>query len=246
VREISSARFTTDGQFIVTIGKTGDQDTQVTKIWDAANGHLRASLAGYAVYVGSRASDLFPTVITVNDRELKVWNGSRGELTKTVSAFTRVHSDWRFYLDSVISPDGERIVTSRGKSMALWNTDTGGVVAYLRAAEDRNLFRLYGGRTLEIYEARFAPDSRTIATIDSYNRIEIWDATTGQLRSTLNGHLDSIYNIEFSDDGRLIGSASRDGTARVWDVSTGQLKHNLRAENQVSRRISESDEALES
>ena len=235
--EITNAYFTSYGLLVVTSGRDKEQKNIVTRIWDRATGKLLAILAGYAVFVGSSSPVSAPTAITIHNRELKFWDATTGDLTKTVSAYTKVHSDWRFFLDSLISPDGKYIVPFSGKSLPLWNTDTGALIAELKALQDKELFRVFRGRTLEIDQAKFGPDGRTVATVDSYNRVEIWDASTGRLGSTLTGHLDSIYALEFSGDGRFLATASRDGTARVWDVSTGQLKHTFKAGKQTARRV---------
>lgn len=232
--EITKAYFTSDGLFVITIGKDKDQKNVATRIWDTSTGKLRVTLPGYAVFVGPRSPVMHQTAITVNDRVLKFWDATTGQLTKTVPAYTKVHSDWRFYLDSLISPNGNCIVPFSGKSLPLWSTNTGALIAKLKPVPDKRLFR---GRTLEIDQVRFAPNGRTIATADSYNRVEIWDAETGRLEATLSGPLDSIYNMEFSGDGRFLAAASRDGTARVWDLLTGQLKYTLKAGRQIARRV---------
>ena len=236
-KEISQANFSSDGRFIITIGKHKNQKNVVTSIWDAETGKLKASLEGYAVFIAGRTLVPESTAITIHDQELRFWDFTTGELKKSVAAYRKVNSDWRFFLDSVISPDGRFIVAYRGKSVPLWDTNTGGLIADLKPPQAKQLFYDYRGRSLEIYQAKFAPDGQTIATIDSYNRVELWQATKGRLNSILSGHLDSIYNIEFSDDGQLIATASRDGTARVWDVTTGQLKNTFKAGDQIARRV---------
>jgi len=51
-------------------------------------------------------------------------------------------------------------------------------------------------------------------TLKSYFRI--WDAKTGFLIQTLEGHTDDIFAASFSYDGTTIITASKDNTCRVW------------------------------
>ena len=56
------------------------------------------------------------------------------------------------------------------------------------------------------------------------NTILLWDTQTGQLKTTLTGHLDTVNSVAFSPDGKTLASGSRDETIRLWDVSTGELR----------------------
>lgn len=52
--------------------------------------------------------------------------------------------------------------------------------------------------------------------------IKLWNAGTGVMISTLQGHTGSVTSTVFSKDGALLFSASQDKTIRVWDVQTGK------------------------
>ena len=57
--------------------------------------------------------------------------------------------------------------------------------------------------------------------------IRLWDANTGQLKTTLKGHTYRIESLAFSPDGNTLASGSSDDTIRLWDANTGQLKDTL-------------------
>jgi COMPASS component SWD3 len=52
--------------------------------------------------------------------------------------------------------------------------------------------------------------------------IKIWDATTGALAQTLEGHLAGISAIAWSPDSKVLASGSDDKLIRLWDVTTGK------------------------
>ncbi len=66
----------------------------------------------------------------------------------------------------------------------------------------------------------FSPDGKTLATPCGDNAVRLWDAPTGQLLDTLEGHALSVACVSFSPDGRTLASGSWDRTIRLWDVAT--------------------------
>ena len=57
--------------------------------------------------------------------------------------------------------------------------------------------------------------------------IRIWDAQSGQLEKTLEGHEGLVTSVAFSSDGTKIVSSSWDDTIRIWDAHTGALENTL-------------------
>lgn len=52
--------------------------------------------------------------------------------------------------------------------------------------------------------------------------IQIWEAATGRLLTTLKGHLAPVRALAFSPDGRTLLSGSADSSIRLWDVNAGR------------------------
>src|SRR5215475_12209570 len=64
-----------------------------------------------------------------------------------------------------------------------------------------------------VYSVAFSPDGpngRMIASGSGDNTIRIWDAGSGRLIHSFEGHSDVIHSVAFSPDGKMIASASAD------------------------------------
>jgi WD40 repeat protein len=57
--------------------------------------------------------------------------------------------------------------------------------------------------------------------------VRVWNAATGQVEQTLEGHSDRVTSVAFSPDGGKVASGSYDGTVRVWNAATGQVEQTL-------------------
>ena len=57
---------------------------------------------------------------------------------------------------------------------------------------------------------------KVIATWDEAGAICVWDAQTGECRTTLRGHAGLINDARWSPDGERLATTSTDATARLW------------------------------
>jgi WD40 repeat protein len=222
--KLLDAFFTADGETFITSGRE-KQAGLITRLWNVQTGRLEHALTGLFV------QHLTDTIVTLTDRdELKFWNAGTGELNKTVPTYKGTFSN------SKLSFDGKRVIRYGGKKGFLWDANSGRLIAELKPPEKRDII-IPWYTDPKLWGALFSPDSKIIATEDSLNSIELWDAETGRLRALLQGHSSTIYTLAFSADGSLLASASRDGTARLWDVETGQSVATLRAGKEIARRV---------
>lgn len=223
-KKILEAVFTDDGETFITSTREKPAGL-ITRLWNVQTGRLKNTLTGLIVHHSTDA------IVTLsNHDELKFWNAQTGELSKTVPVYKGK------FENSKISFDGRRVIRYGGKKGFLWDANSGRLIAELKPPEERDII-IPWYTDAKLWGATFSPDSKIIATEDSLNSIELWDADTGRLRALLQGHGSTIYTLAFSPDGRLLASASRDGTARLWNVETGQLVATLKAGKEIARRV---------
>ncbi|MBA2307147.1 WD40 repeat domain-containing protein [Candidatus Dependentiae bacterium] len=68
----------------------------------------------------------------------------------------------------------------------------------------------------------YSSDGTTVITLSTNHIARLWDITTGEQLSLLEGHTGIIGSGAVSDDGTTALTGSCDNTARLWNVKTGQ------------------------
>jgi len=64
----------------------------------------------------------------------------------------------------------------------------------------------------------FAPDGATLAVGQQDGKITLWDAASGCIRSTLDGHTGFVASLAFAPDGATLASSASDRSVRIWDL----------------------------
>ena len=88
-------------------------------------------------------------------------------------------------------------------------------------------WRFSGLLSDSILDATFNHDGSRVVTASNDKTARIWDAHSGQLCHTLEGHGDCVWYAAFNHDGSRVVTASDDKTARIWNAHSGELCHTL-------------------
>ncbi|OAX37139.1 WD40 repeat-like protein [Rhizopogon vinicolor AM-OR11-026] len=108
------------------------------------------------------------------------------------------------------SRDGQRVVSgSEDGTVRVWDVESGETI----------LGPIEIGHN-HVYAAVYSPDTAFIATAGYERFINIWDAETGELVSTLKGHTNSVNCVTWTADGKTLISGSVDHSIRTWNTST--------------------------
>ena len=220
--QILSAAFSPDGNRLI---MALADDT--AKIWDVQTGQALRVLNGHqtSVRFAAFSPDGTKAITSSKNSITKVWNL---ETDGVVTLLGQIQNS----VPSPFSPDSNRIITVAGDGIArIWDMETGVI---------QNTLGNHRGR---IGSAKFSPNGKKILTTGNLQLFneqisnqflvptdlpterevepQIWDAETGTLLQTLEGHSGHVKIASFSKDSTHVITGSNDGTVRIWDSETG-------------------------
>ncbi len=151
------------------------------------------------------------------DTTIRLWDTKTTHHKVTLTG----HSGWVTTI--ALSPDGKTIAS--GASYTHWDSDSS--IRLWDAKTGKNL------RTIEtpalIHKLAFSLDNETLASINEYNAIHIWNIKTGELKVNLTEQRVQRKPISVFLDGKKEIYANDDGTYTLVDVETGHQKPFLKA-----------------
>jgi WD40 repeat protein/transcriptional regulator with XRE-family HTH domain len=191
--------YSSDSRFIAS---AADDDT--ARVWDAQTGALLYTLRHTANLDGVAFAPTSYLLVTWGvDSRLQVWDGASGALLQIIdTAVPRIRA-------ATWSPDGAWIVAclSDGRMQRF-------------SAGNGSSATLTNGLKI-VTAVCYAPDGRSLFTAHPNGCVaHQWDAETGALLQTFQGHADLVHHVACAPDGRTVVTSGNDSTSRVWDVAT--------------------------
>jgi WD40 repeat protein/uncharacterized caspase-like protein len=202
--------FLPDGRGLI----SGD-DEGGFRVWDLPEARLRGRVPPRRGQVAtlSVSSDARHLLQVSEDREAQVWDLQEGR------GLDQVAGSWT---SGAIAPDGQ--------TLYLTSASEGDLAAVDRATGRPRPTRFArpkarngpGESTQRFDRVTVSRDGLRVAAGSAEGPLAcVWDASTGRLAATIDGHEDPhpITSVGLSDDGRALLTASEDGTAKLWDLA---------------------------
>lgn len=232
-----TAAISPDGRYVASVdGEFNDKPSLC--LFETTTGRKLSNLEGHAKSIAGLAfsPDSRRLLTGDNDGQLVLWDVESAQQilgfqwedpNRKKEAFsTNRSAGWLAF-----SPDGSQaLIASNSFYMSfgpdnpeLWDLTNG---QRIRAIEPPLPPDTPETKTLTAseYLAEFSPDGRSIVTGGQRNHVGVihwWDAASGELVRTLDGHKNNVQSLAFSPDGRYLLSTSRDSRVILWDGQNG-------------------------
>ena len=136
------------------------------------------------------------------------------------------------------SPDGTRLAVASTIGIWLYDAHTGKELEFFNITRPivqddfEGKLVIPSGQKGDIECITFSPDGKILASGGWDHTIVLWDAITGEQKTTLKDHNfnavgGDVRCLSFSSDGKILASGHGDGNIRLWDVKSTRLKKYL-------------------
>ena len=206
---LTALAFSPDGKTLASAAGFGESDI---RLWDVATGRETGKLDGHGSWVSSLvfSPDGKKLISSSADQTIRTWDVADQKCLDVLRGHRQ--EVWRLAL----LPDGKTLV-SGGKDGAVcfWDTSVPHTGQPRITLPD------------SVVAWRFAPDSRSLLTLNRQGQVARWSGSDFQQKEPLlEMGTPASWNISFqtfSTDGRYLAAGSHNGVLQIWDVTRRQL-----------------------
>ncbi len=197
---VEALAFSADGKKLATA--TGSDEDKPIRLWNTHTGQLLQTLNGHTRYVHSLVFSPDNSTLASGgwDGTIRLWDPNTGEQTRTIKW-------WNVSL--TYSPDGKRIAVGSGARLLLLDANTG--------KRQQTLF----GHTSGIKSIVYSSDGSTLVSSSWDGSSRFWNAGTGSLRLTIDGHF-NFRGTALSPNGKTIATVNQNQIF-LWNTLNGRF-----------------------
>ena len=145
---------------------------------------------------------------------IQTWNVATGKAL-AVFAMPTAQGNREHILALCFSSDSTLLAASSYELIRIWEVDTGNILLSVHpdAHKQGNTWTYRIHPELLV----FSPDDAILVSGFVGGAIQLWEVTTGDRITVLDGHTQKIETLAFSADGKTLLSTGADGTILLWD-----------------------------
>ncbi|KAF5830148.1 WD40-repeat-containing domain protein [Dunaliella salina] len=198
-----------DGASLASCTLRGDSEDSTIGLWDTRSGNQKAELWKLGVRQKNVAFSSDGVLLaSCGHRHLTIWDTRSARMIATLPMIVSPGHESTAVTSVVFSPDRAAVLSSRGKTIKVWDAKSWQCLKTLEGHTDgvTSVALTFGGQH---------------AVSGSHDKtIKIWDwRGSGKCLATLEGHCNSVSSVAVSPDGKTLASGSLDKTIKLWRIA---------------------------
>ncbi len=153
--------------------------------------------------------------VAKKENAIRLWDTASGKKVREWKTAAKMDDELRCLS---FSPDGRHLAAAGSDAkIRIYETASGNEIRSWKVWTDEG--DADKSNLPAVYDLAFAPDGKTLASVDRHQVCRLWDAKTGrELR-----HFDNVSGrVAFTADGKILAARGADSRLRLWETATGR------------------------